>query len=937
MVRWLKFLKLSFPLFALLSVLIGRTAYAHGAASPLHQGRVEAHRNAALYPTVDAQWLGPDFAAVAEFTFQSNARFDLRGLKVALNGKEAQTAGLDPSSFARWDLRQGQWVLVIEVGKLSFDHKRFSTRVKEIQALSRRMEIGLSVCARAKATHVYFTRAPSTLPRVQWVGQLPGTWVRESSVAFQFTSQEPSARFECRKDDGEYLACQSGVVWSDLRNGSHTFSVRAVTLDGKKGPALAASFWVWVIPLAVEITRVVPSENPTPSTSIAFDFRTRWTFGYSTYFECSLDKEPFRSCPSGVGYLRLASGDHAFEVRIAKRFWGWKWVSRPTQYRWTISNEPLRFYWVSTSEATGNRSEAIFEFGSNRKVFTECALDGVSITPCESPLALRSLKDGEHHLVVNAKESASTAVAATLEHRWFVDATPPTLSITSVAPAASPTNQSTFALEFSASEPVRLSCQWDGAAFAPCASPIRLDQVSEGSHRLEVVAIDGAGNQSVPLVHEWVVDTSLPEVKLVRAVPERSLSNADTARFEWVLEAGTTYQCQWDGFAAEACTSPVTLSSVGEGTHRFSVWGTDAAGNVSEPVSSEWSVDFEAPVVELISVIPSEPITESRVFQADFRVSSDAQATCELDASGTLPCVSPFQANQLAEGFHSLVIRAKDGAGNEAAPVSYRWRVAPRALVQWATTEFPAVQTASRAASFVFTGENAAYFECALDSNAFSQCQSPADYQGLSDGSHRFVVRAVNGAGIAGTSLQYDWTVDLIAPVITLQSADPSGSITSRNRMVLQFAADESATFMCKLDGEPETVCSSPATWENLQDGFHSVSITAQDAVGNTSAPFVYAWRVITAPLQVVSVSVQGLTRSSAVIRWSTNFPATGRVEYGIGSPSGNTSAQSNEGTLIAMPLTGLQADTAYQARVIVTDQDGRTSVSAPLSFSTLR
>ena len=59
---------------------------------------------------------------------------------------------------------------------------------------------------------------------------------------------------------------------------------------------------------------------------------------------------------------------------------------------------------------------------------------------------------------------------------------------------------------FSASEPSTFQCRLDGAAFAPCTSPVTYENLSLGSHTLQVVAIDGSDNMdATPAEQTWTV------------------------------------------------------------------------------------------------------------------------------------------------------------------------------------------------------------------------------------------------------------------------------------------------------------------------------------------------------------------------------------------------------------------------------------------------
>jgi hypothetical protein len=55
-------------------------------------------------------------------------------------------------------------------------------------------------------------------------------------------------------------------------------------------------------------------------------------------------------------------------------------------------------------------------------------------------------------------------------------------------------------------------------------------------------------------------------------------------------ETGVTFECSLDGGAYAACTSPAAYQALGVGAHTFAVHGRDAAGNLGQPTSFNWSI-----------------------------------------------------------------------------------------------------------------------------------------------------------------------------------------------------------------------------------------------------------------------------------------------------------------------------------------------------------
>jgi hypothetical protein len=104
-------------------------------------------------------------------------------------------------------------------------------------------------------------------------------------------------------------------------------------------------------------------------------------------------------------------------------------------------------------------------------------------------------------------------------------------------------------------------------------------------------------------------------------------------------------------------------------------------------------------------------------------------------------------------------------------------------------------------ATFTFSSEAGATFECRLDGAAYSACTSPKSYTNLSNGSHTFDVRATDGAGnVDASAASRTFTVDVPPPppqILTFSpEADARVEETSPNK-------NYGASSTLKVDGSP--------------------------------------------------------------------------------------------------------------------------------------
>ena len=83
------------------------------------------------------------------------------------------------------------------------------------------------------------------------------------------------------------------------------------------------------------------------------------------------------------------------------------------------------------------------------------------------------------------------------------------------------------------------------------------------------------------------------------------------ASFEWEATGPvSTFQCQLDAEEPAPCAGGLSVSSLVEGPHEFSVWATEENTPVSDPARHNWTVDTTVPVV-VISTVTSDYIAST--------------------------------------------------------------------------------------------------------------------------------------------------------------------------------------------------------------------------------------------------------------------------------------------------------------------------------------
>ncbi|MBK8048893.1 MAG: hypothetical protein IPK16_18285 [Anaerolineales bacterium] len=153
-------------------------------------------------------------------------------------------------------------------------------------------------------------------------------------------------------------------------------------------------------------------------------------------------------------------------------------------------------------------------------------------------------------------------------------------------------------------------------------------------------------------------------------------SNTNTASFVFTGSASAAvFECQLDGSDYQPCASPHQYDDLSKGEHLFRVRAVNAFGSVDlSPAEFTWTVNASQPNATITGK-PTNPTTE-RI--ASFTFTGDATAAsfeCSLDGSDYAACASPQTYGGLADGEHTFLVRARDGANKAGAAERYTWTV----------------------------------------------------------------------------------------------------------------------------------------------------------------------------------------------------------------------------------------------------------------------
>lgn len=252
-----------------------------------------------------------------------------------------------------------------------------------------------------------------------------------------------------------------------------------------------------------------------------------------------------------------------------------------------------------------------------------------------------------------------------------------------------------------------------------------------------------------------------------------------------------------------------------------------------------------------------DPLTPEIVATFTFSASETATFDASLDGAAYGPATSPLNLSALAEGTHTLLVRARDAAGNvDATPARAQWVIAlPVIDTTPPTTTIdyqPPPITVDPGAMFMFSSsEMDSTFEASLDGGPFVPADSiPYELTGLAEGLHFLLVQARDAAGnVDPTPAVAQWLImaapqpDSLPPTTAIDLQPPP--ISSSTSAIFIFASSEISTFECSVDGAAYAPCPQYFELTALSGGTHTLLVRATDQAGNADpTPAMAQWIV---------------------------------------------------------------------------------------------
>ena len=415
---------------------------------------------------------------------------------------------------------------------------------------------------------------------------------------------------------------------------------------------------------------------------------------------------------------------------------------------------------------------------------------------------------------------------------------------------------------FHSDEPgVSFMCKLDGSpanTFTSCSSPAAYT-LTDGPYTFSVEAIDGTHPSPPVASTTFTVDATAPAAPSFTAPANNAFLNTHSVTLQGTAEANASVRIQ----EGQVVDTTVTASGTGawsapltvaEGTHNYTAFATDAAGNVSPASATRTiTVDTAAPAAPTITT-PSADILQA---SATINLSGGAEpgATVKVLEGSTVRATTTASGQGLwsasftaADGAHPYTATATDAAGNVSTASGTRTITVDTTPPAAPVFTSPADNSLQNTATVTLSGTAEAGATVEIFEATTSRGTTVATggtwsktLSGVTDGTHTYTAKATDAAGnVSPASASRTVKVDTTAPAKPAFTAPADNALLGTSSPTLSGTAEAGATVEI-FEGTTSrgTTVATGGTWSKtltgVTDGAHTYTAKATDAAGNTS------------------------------------------------------------------------------------------------------
>ncbi|WP_177222696.1 Ig-like domain-containing protein [Chitinophaga sp. YR627] len=493
--------------------------------------------------------------------------------------------------------------------------------------------------------------------------------------------------------------------------------------------------------------------------------------------------------------------------------------------------------------------------------------------------------------------------------------------------------------------------------------------LSDGNHAITATATDAAGNtstMSAPL--NINIDTNAPAAPTITTA--KNPTNDNTPTVTGKAEANSTVTIYVGGTAVGTTSADASGNytytfgtALADGTHAVTARATDASGNTgASSATLNMVIDTQAPAAPTVKTDKNPTNDNTPVITGK----AEPNSTVTIYDGNTVVGTVPADANgdytytfnpALSDGTHNITTTATDAAGNTSgksnqlpinidthapatppAPVLADGRTG--GLIDDSTPDIKGTAEANSTVTIYLNG-NAVGTTKADAAGNYTYTFNPA----LADASYAITVTATDAAGnTSAQSPALNITIDATVPPVPAapQLIDGKNGITNDATPSIRGDAEPNSTVTVYVDGKAVGTTKADADGHYtytiepaLADGKHNVTVTATDAVGNTSGQSPALSFVIDtqAPAAPTVTTDKTLTNDNTPTVTGKAEPNSTVTVYVDGKPAGTVTADNNGN--YSYTITPALADGGHSVTATATDAAGNTSVpSATLNIT---
>lgn len=696
----------------------------------------------------------------------------------------------------------------------------------------------------------------------------------QPTVTFSTTDNVAVTEYKVKIDSSAFITRTSPYQTPVLADGAHTITVRAYDTSGNTRDG--------VVNITVDLSQpdvFTPTLNvtsPSANTQPTVTFSTTDNDGIDHY-EVKVDSGSFSTQVSPYQTPVLSEGAHTITVRAFDGAGN----TRDGSVNVTIDTTPPTSFTPTLNVISPTSdTQPIVSFSTNDTNgidHYEVKIDAGSFTTRTSPYQVPVLALGDHTIFVRAIDNAGNIRSESVSVTVTSGVDTPPASFTPTLNVTSPTNDTTPTLSFSTTDDVGIDhyeVKIDSGSFSTQTSPYDLPTLSAGAHTITVRAFDSAAQTTDGTVNV-TIDTTVPAAFSPTFV-QLSPTNDTTPTITFSTtdnDAIDHYQIQVDSGSFVTHSSPYTLPSQLDGAHTVTVRAFDRAGN-STDASANITINTTAPDVftpTLDVVSPTINTQPTVTFSTTDDVGIDHYEV-KIDLGSFSTRTSPYQTPVLAQGAHTITVRAIDLAGNTRdGSVNITVDLgSPDPFTPTLNVSSPTSNTQPTVTFSTNDSGSIDHYEVQVDSGSFTTQTSPYQLPAQADGSHVITVRAFDDEGNT-TDGTVSVTIDTTGPVISTSApkklsnvdiTNTTATITDESGVVVADVSSVGAVKNCSQYNATTVTCSFTISSSG------DVTINADDALNNTSSTTITGYVIETTAPQITITA--GIKTSAAAITDTT-------------------------------------------------------------------